>query len=263
MEPLISIITVTYNASAMIEETIESVLKQSFTNYEFWIIDGASTDNTLEILKRYSGKLNYVSQADEGIYHAMNKGIARTTGTWLYFLNSGDTLHDHHVLQRIFETDIPADVELIYGNIHTKNHPSGSDYTIGREVSLSNFHYRVGLCHQAAFTKRSAFKTLGDYQYKVFPILADQEWFVRFFKAGRNSLYKNLTVAYYEVVGESYVRRIENHWDHLRIVKQHFSPYVRFQNRLRSPFVILKIKLLKLIGGSRIYKWYRSVFFND
>ncbi len=263
MTPILTIITVTYNAANIVEETIESVLNQSFSDYEYWVIDGGSTDGTQEKIKKYSDKIQFISEKDNGIYDAMNKGIAKSKGQWLYFLNAGDTLYTADVLKSIFEKKYNDDVELIYGNIKTKNHPSGSDYTQGHEIRLSDFYYRTGLCHQAAFSNRKAFDSIGVYNNKDYPILADQEWFVRFFRANKKSVYRNIIIANYEIVGASFLKRSQSHTEHLKIAQNHFDPWVKFQNTIRSPFVKVKIRLLQNFGGSTIYKLYRRIFFRD
>ena len=90
--PLITIITVAYNAVKDIENTILSVLNQTYPNIEYIIIDGGSTDGTLDIIKKYEDKISYwVSEPDKGIYDAMNKGTLKATGVWLNFMNAGDT----------------------------------------------------------------------------------------------------------------------------------------------------------------------------
>lgn len=87
----ISIITVVYNGISEIEKTIQSVLNQTYPNIEYIIIDGGSTDGTIDIIKKYQGQLAYwVSEPDEGIYYAMNKGIQKATGEWIHFRNCGD-----------------------------------------------------------------------------------------------------------------------------------------------------------------------------
>lgn len=263
MTPLLTIITVTFNAEKLVEETIQSVLKQTFTDYEYWIIDGGSNDGTLDLIKNHAEKINWISEKDDGIYHAMNKGIEKSQGHWLYFLNAGDTLFDENVLKSIFEKPIPENIELIYGNIKTKNHPSGSNYTIGNAITLASFYYRIGLCHQAAFARRTAFEAIGNYRSAEYTILADQEWFVRFLKSGREACYLNMTVANYEVVGESFLQRKQNHQDHLKIVKNNFSSPVVWLNIFCAPGVKLKIWLLQKLGDSAMYKRYRHFFFRD
>ena len=92
-KPLISVITVVFNGDKDIEDTIGSVLRQSYDNLEYIIIDGGSTDRTVDIIKKYQGEIDYwISESDNGIYDAMNKGISLVTGDWVHFLNSSDTL---------------------------------------------------------------------------------------------------------------------------------------------------------------------------
>ena len=101
-QPVFSVITVTYNAERWLERTILSVLSQSYTNVEYLIIDGGSTDRTVEIIRQYASGLAYwVSEPDQGLYDAMNKGLARATGDYLVFLNAGDTFHTADTLNQI------------------------------------------------------------------------------------------------------------------------------------------------------------------
>lgn len=100
--PLITIVTVCYNAATLIEKTILSVLGQDYPNLEYLIIDGASTDGTLNIVKKYADKVTLVSEPDKGIYDAMNKGLKLAHGTWVNFMNAGDLFADNHVLTAVF-----------------------------------------------------------------------------------------------------------------------------------------------------------------
>src|SRR6478735_12082706 len=100
MHPLLTIITINRNNGAGLQKTIDSVVQQSYLDLEFIVIDGASSDNSVDILKKYSGKCSWVSEQDSGIYNAMNKGIAKANGDYLLFLNSGDCLADNTVLQQ-------------------------------------------------------------------------------------------------------------------------------------------------------------------
>ena len=103
MEPIkISVITVAYNASRYIETTILSVINQTYSNIEYIIIDGGSTDGTVDIIKKYSNKISYwISEPDKGIYDAMNKGINKATGEWINFMNAGDTFHNPDTLSAV------------------------------------------------------------------------------------------------------------------------------------------------------------------
>ena len=101
-QPTFSIITITYNAERWLERTILSVLSQSYPNIEYILIDGASKDKTVEIIKQYeSGIASWISEPDKGLYDAMNKGLRRATGDYVWFLNAGDTLYTADTVQRI------------------------------------------------------------------------------------------------------------------------------------------------------------------
>ena len=103
-DTLISVVTVSYNAVSTIEQTILSVINQTYPNVEYIIIDGGSTDGTVDIIKKYADKIAYwVSEPDKGIYDAMNKGGLKTTGDFIQFLNAGDWLENEHVIEKIFK----------------------------------------------------------------------------------------------------------------------------------------------------------------
>ena len=116
MKPKISIITVCYNAVELIEKTIQSVLSQSYDNIEYIIIDGKSTDGTVEVIQRYAGRLaHWSSEPDGGIFDAMNKGLGLATGEWVNFMNAGDWFYDDDVVAQIVEK-IDSKLTIIYGN---------------------------------------------------------------------------------------------------------------------------------------------------
>jgi len=148
----VSIVTVCYNAVSTVEYTIKSVLSQKYSDYEYIIIDGGSTDGTVEIIKKYSDRLAYwVSEPDNGIYDAMNKSIKYATGQWVNFMNAGDSFADDDVLRNVFERNtISSDIKiigghtnLVYANRTELLKSSGADYT----------PYGIPFCHQSCFVK--------------------------------------------------------------------------------------------------------------
>jgi len=105
--PLITVITVVLNGEKALEETIKSVISQTYPNVEYIIIDGGSTDGTLDIIKKYEDYIDYwVSEPDKGIYDAMNKGVDLTTGQWINFINAGDRFYDEDLIEEIFSKDL-------------------------------------------------------------------------------------------------------------------------------------------------------------
>lgn len=117
--PLISIITVCYNSIATIEKTIVNTLKQTYSNIEYIVVDGASTDGTIEILDKYKSKIKYISEPDKGIYDAMNKGLKMATGEWVLFRNSGDYFNTPDILNSVFANYEDNGEALIIGNLRS------------------------------------------------------------------------------------------------------------------------------------------------
>ena len=115
-KPKISIITVALNDSDGMDKTLASILSQDYDPIELIIIDGGSTDGTLGVIKKYENRISWwISEPDYGPYDAMNKGLNRTTGEWVCFMNAGDTFYNSHTISELFLSD-PGDTEVIYGD---------------------------------------------------------------------------------------------------------------------------------------------------
>lgn len=256
--PLLTIVTVTYNAAAYISETVESVKKQTFANYEHLIIDGASTDDTCTRVRAFANPaLRLLSEPDNGIYDAMNKGIAQAKGQWLYFLNAGDTFASPHILTEIFNGR-EKNHDLIYGKVITKNEPSGVNYTTGKPLTPASFFFTIPINHQGVFFHQSTFKKIGNYNLS-YKILADLEWLIRYFKQQKNNaVYVNTIVAEYETVGFSYNNRARSLSETLKYSRNHFPLHITILNYLLHPLMVLKIKLIALLKGTALFKAYRK-----
>lgn len=182
MSPYISIIIPTYNREKTIDSCLKSIQIQTFQDYEIIIVDGASTDNTLSTIEKFrsyfNNKLKVVSELDKGIYDAMNKGVERSTGKWLYFLGSDDTLYNAKVLENIFNVIYTnkEDYDIIYGNVQLQ--PENKLY--GEEYSLSIISNRRNICHQAIFYKRKIFVEVGIYNQE-YRVAADWDFNLRVF----------------------------------------------------------------------------------
>ena len=162
--PLISLITVTFNAEQLLFQTWQSAMNQTYQNFELILVDGGSKDNTLQVAKQFENKIGtLISEPDKGIYDAMNKGIKAAKGEWVYFLNAGDSFYNNEVLANIFENKNLEDFELIYGKVQTVNEPTGVNYITGKQVTFSVFFSHYPICHQATFTYIKAFEKIGFY----------------------------------------------------------------------------------------------------
>lgn len=182
----ISIITVTYNSSSTIRDTIESVLKQEYKDYEYLVIDGGSRDATVNILKEYEpkfgGRMRWISEKDKGMYDGINKGIRMATGDVVGIINSDDFYHRtdiFDIINRAFEED--KDVQAIYGDVRFV-HPDNLEKTV-RYYSCKHWRpwrFRFGFmpAHPTFFTYRENFEKYGYYQYD-YHIAADYELLIR------------------------------------------------------------------------------------
>lgn len=162
-----SIITINYNNKEGLRKTIESVIHQTNNDYEFIIIDGASTDGSQDIIREYSHYINHwISEPDHGVYEAMNKGIRKATGEYINFMNSGDCFYQNDVLEAITNKNITTDI-IVGRDYHFKESTKKSFATIlPPRLSMISFIHST-LPHQSTFFKRSLFKdTLYDESLK-------------------------------------------------------------------------------------------------
>ena len=187
--PKFSIITVTYNAEKVLEDTIQSVIFQTYRNVEYIIVDGASKDHTLEIVNKYHNRINKViSEPDKGLYDAMNKGIQLATGDYLCFLNAGDKFHDSETLQKVVHTlkdqELP---DVIYGETAIVDE-EGHFLHMRRlstpaHLNWKSFKQGMLVCHQAFFVNRElAIIHLYDLQYLF---SSDFDWCIRIMKKAK------------------------------------------------------------------------------
>lgn len=201
----ISVITVCYNAEKVIEQTMQSVLNQSYVDIEYIIVDGASTDGTMNFVNEYAAdiRVRYISEPDNGIYDAMNKGIRLATGDYLEFLNAGDVFVSDGVVKSVVQKieENPADV--MYGDIIYEYPDKTTSIRVYGQFCSSLFYYLLGDCinHQAIFAKRECFeKYIFNTEYRI---CADREWMMRIKKDGKNFRALNLLICKYPLNEDS------------------------------------------------------------
>lgn len=217
-----SIITVTYNACNTLEETIISVINQKNVIYEYLIIDGGSTDNTLDIIKKYNNFITYwVSEPDKGIYDAMNKGLNHATGDFVIFLGADDHFISFDVLSKV-ESYMQSTDMVYYGDVYRN---SRNDLYKGRfnkyKLSLEN------ICHQSIFYPKSIYKKYAyNLTYKVF---ADYFYNLTIYPKCR-FIYIPILISYYSYDG--YSSKIKDEAFN-KIIDQ----YVYMQNGLLAWFI--------------------------
>lgn len=197
--PLISVITVSYNAATIIEETILSVVNQTYPNVEYIVIDGGSTDGTVDIIKKYADRLAYwVSEPDKGIYDAMNKGMAIATGNYINFMNAGDTFGDNTVLGTCAETlKNDTTIDILYGDNYRKNYKKYNDY-LRKARKIRDLRKSMVFCHQSSIIRLSYHKDHPfDTRYRA---LADYNFFrYAYFTDRLNFYYINIPISRFDM----------------------------------------------------------------
>jgi glycosyltransferase involved in cell wall biosynthesis len=187
--PIISIITVSFNAAEFIEQTIQSVLSQTYPHIEYIIIDGASTDGTVEIIRNYESRLAYWrSKPDRGLAHAFNLGFAQSHGDWILYLNADDFFLDHAVVEKMVpHLMLNQGADVVYGRVMSVSREQTPAPLLLKPIYYGNpwrwedSRWEAVIPHPAAFTNRSYFKKVGEFD-KSCQITVDYEFYLR---AGR------------------------------------------------------------------------------
>ena len=225
LTPKFSVITVTYNAADVLEDTIQSVITQTYHHVEYIIIDGGSTDGTLDIVERYRDRIALViSERDNGLYDAMNKGMARATGDYLCFLNAGDSFHeDDTLLQAVHGltgTELP---DIIYGETELVDQ-EGHFVRMRRlsapgRLTWKSFRQGMLVCHQAFWAKASLTPQY-DLRYRY---SADFDWCIRVMKQARTSHNTHLTLIDYLSEGLTTRNHKASLLERFRIMGKHYG----------------------------------------
>ena len=182
----ISLITVTFNSDLTLRDTIQSILNQTFSDIEYIIIDGLSKDNTVDIIRKYEpqfqGRLKWISERDNGLYDAMNKGIRMSTGDIVGIINSDDFYHRRDIISRVAEAFKNEETQAVYGDVRFVN-PDNLNRTVryysSRNFSPNRFRYGFMPAHPTFFTYRRYFEEFGFYKID-YHIAADYELLIRF-----------------------------------------------------------------------------------
>lgn len=254
----ITIVSATYNSSATLRDTIESVLSQTYLDYEHIIVDGKSKDATLDIVReyelRYQGKLRYISEPDKGIYDAMNKGIRMATGDVVGLLNSDDFYTSNDVLETVAKTMSDPNVDAVYGDIHYVN-----DNDLTRCVRYySSRVFRRGLmrmgfmpAHPSFYCRRAIYERYGTFDTSL-RIAADFENLLRLIFVNRiRTKYIPEDFVTMRTGGASSSGMVS----HKRILKEHMIAYK--QNGVYSNLLLEGLRYLYKIGEIIVSKFSR------
>lgn len=177
MKPVVSIITVNLNDAQGLEKTIKSVVAQTSSCYEFIVVDGASSDGSIDVIEKYRGSINHaISESDSGIFNAMNKGIALATGDYCYFLNANDVFASDDVLEKVFDGKQHIAPFICGHQLNDYGDHIGKVFAKNRPLNLSDFYWGT-IKHQATFIRRNLFDKYGFYDESL-RITADWKFFL-------------------------------------------------------------------------------------
>ena len=220
--PKFSVITVCYNAEATIEDTIQSVISQTYHHVEYIIVDGASKDRTMDIVNRYREHIAIVvSERDKGLYDAMNKGIGLATGDYLCFLNAGDSFHEDDTLQQMVHSiHTPQLPDVLYGETELVDH-EGHFLRMRRlsapeVLTWKSFRQGMLVCHQAFFPRRDLVMPY-DLRYRF---SADFDWCIKIMK--KSKVLHNTHLTLIDYLAEGMTTR-----NHKASLKERFSIMAR------------------------------------
>lgn len=223
--PKFSVITVCYNAEATIEDTIQSVISQTYHHVEYIIVDGASKDRTMDIVNRYREHIAIVvSERDKGLYDAMNKGIGLATGDYLCFLNAGDSFHEDDTLQQMVHSiHTPQLPDVLYGETELVDH-EGHFLRMRRlsapeVLTWKSFRQGMLVCHQAFFPRRNLVMPY-DLRYRF---SADFDWCIKIMKKSKVLHNTHLTLIDYLAEGMTTRNHKASLKERFRIMTRHYG----------------------------------------
>lgn len=256
----LSVITINYNNASGLQRTIESVVAQQYSNMEYIVVDGGSTDESLEIIKHHEKFINkWVSEKDNGIYNALNKGIKMATGDYLLFLNSGDHFYDSAVLNK-YHHHIEKE-DLIAFDIHVLG--QGFDQ-INKHPDDLRFSYlfEETFAHQSVFIKKKLFDRVGLYD-ETLKIVADWKFFIHaivFHKASYKAFHEVLSTYYLDGISSSGKGTLLRKQERIKIIETDFQLFYCDFKELRL-LKTNRFKMLTEIEKSSVGQKIVSLFF--
>ena len=230
---IVTIITVCRNHAQELERTIRSVESQTWQEKEYLVIDGASTDDTLDVIKAHEASITrWVSEPDQGIYDAMNKGVRMAQGEWVIFMNAGDTFASDDTLQRVFGS--PLDADVIYGDVIKGE-------LVKKAEAPRNAH-RMFYCHQSAFVRT---RCLREFPFDIrHRMSADFKQVKQLYLSGKTFLQLDFPVANFDTQGVSNRNRSAGLYDNIQVIRETDSLWeqMKLLPRLYFTYLLCKIR---------------------
>ena len=221
-QPKLSVITVVYNNARDIERTLLSVLNQTYFNIEYLVIDGGSVDGTLELISKYEDRIAVlISEKDEGIYAAMNKGLALATGDYVLFMNSGDEIYAPDTVEMVFASADDADIYYGETEMYNQNWESLGQrrHQSPLKFTWQSFQLGMNISHQAIYIKRSLTEPY-DLNYHL---SSDIDWIINAAKKAAKIVNTHLYVAKYMVGGMSKTKHRQSLVERFHIFAKHYG----------------------------------------
>ncbi|PKP50204.1 MAG: glycosyltransferase [Bacteroidetes bacterium HGW-Bacteroidetes-12] len=256
--PLVSIITVVFNGEKHLEQTIKSVLEQTYTNIEYIIIDGASTDGTLNIIKKYETQITtFISEKDTGIYNAMNKGLALATGEIIGILNADDYYYEK-TIELVVQAFIKSKAEIIYGNLVKQRSFEGNNYFKEVAPNISLMEKTMPIFHPATFVKKEVYEKIGNFNEK-YKLSADYDFIYRAYNAKAVFEYLPQPLTVFRIDGATSTN-CKSYKEGYKILSSYSSPHDKqmrmliYKCRVKNVVRFFVYFLLNLLGLKRWYE---------
>lgn len=232
----LSIITITYNAEKFILSTLKSISEQTFQQFEYIIIDGNSKDKTLSLITDSGVKIDkLISEPDQGIYDAMNKGLNAANGEYVWFMNAGDTFTDKHSVEKVIEQITGTAPDLVYGDANFVNEKgiirglrtSLTPHKLNATLVWKDLKFGMLVCHQALIVKKSIAEP-----FIMNNLSADIDWEIKAFKNAKNSVFINQPICNYLEGGISVQQHKKSLIDRYKVLQSHFGILPNLMNHI-------------------------------
>lgn len=226
-KPVFSVITVVYNSAELLDLTIRSVAAQTWSGVEYIVVDGGSTDGTLDVIEKWAPHISkWISEPDRGLYDAMNKGLRMATGDYVWFVNAGDEIFAPETLQHVAALAGPK-TDVLYGEVmlvDVQRQPLGTrsqctTQKLPLHLDWRDFRFGMVVCHQGFIARREICP-----DYRIDNLAADIDWVIKVLKASRHNQFVPEILANYLVGGLSKQRHLRSLLDRYKVLQDHFGP---------------------------------------